>query len=48
MEKGGRPARLKMINKNIRLKLILRGIIWKFLDILNNKSMKVRDKMEIE
>ena len=48
MEKGGRPAKLKIINKNIKLKLILRGIIWKFLDILNNKSMKVNDKMETE
>jgi len=44
IEKGGRPAILKSMNKNNKLKLILLNIIIEFLNILNNEKIKIKDK----
>jgi len=47
IEKGGIPERLKRINKNIKLRLIL-DIVMEFLNILNNEIIKIKDISENE
>jgi len=47
IEKGGITERLKRINKNIKLRLIL-DIVMEFLNILNNEIIKIKDISENE